>query len=84
MQHHHQEDRDRGAGRNTPQSEHQESDETLECSEPHTETHHREASGTGKPQKAWTYRRSYINTRQHNQHKPLHGSHTQEKVCCIA
>ena len=44
----------------------------------------REASGTGKPQEAWAHRRPLLNTRFHYQHKSLHGSHTQEKVCRIA
>ena len=46
-------------------------------------SHHRETSGTGKPQEAWSFRRFHLNAHHPCMHKQVHEGYQKEKIRCM-
>ena len=46
-------------------------------------SHRRETSGTGKPQEAWSFRRSHLNAHHTCMHKQVYEGYQKEKIRCM-
>ena len=42
-----------------------------------------DTSGTGKPQEAWSFRRSHLNAHHPCMHKQVHEGYKKEKIHCL-
>lgn len=56
---------------------------TFKSAGQNSPSHHRETSGTGKPQEAWSFRRFHLNAHHPCMHKQVHEGYQKEKIRCM-